>query len=235
MLGELWVLYADHLSGVNGKFRMTPPELAEVNADSYLHVTMEVNSFTTARRYPQIIISDQQAPVQHNLPLGNALVIHPYGDWPHTYEVQVCDHRAWDVNEHCPYADLDHYFDPDDATRTLSLLPNAEVGEHVGVDRSTLFDVYASTKRVYLLLDGEPYGCVDLPATDVLSRPVSVTFGDTLFHSANDQLQFYQYVRENLQFDTQRHFDNLGFKSGSAAPVWPEARLPCASALFMRP
>ncbi|HYJ08811.1 MAG TPA: hypothetical protein VEX18_07370 [Polyangiaceae bacterium] len=235
MLGELWVLYADHLSGVNGKFRMTPPEMAEVSADSYLHVTMEVNSFTTARRYPQIIISDQQAPVQHNLPLGNALVIHPYGDWPHQYEVQLCDHRAWDVNDHCPYADFDHYFDPDDTARTLSLAPNAEVGEHVGVDRSTLFDVYASTERVYLLLDGEPYGCFDLPATGVLGTQVSVTFGDTLFHSANDQLQFYQYVRENLQFDAQRHFDNLGFKSGAAAPAWPEARLPCTSALFTRP
>jgi hypothetical protein len=85
-----------------------------------------------------------------------------------------------------------------------------------------------------LLLDDEPYGCFDLPATGVPTGPVSVTFGDVLFHSDIDQLQFYQYVRENLQRDAQRHFDNLGFKSGVAAPVWAEARLPCTSGLFTR-
>jgi hypothetical protein len=234
MLGELWVLFADLESGVSGKFRMTPPEQAEITADGYLYVTMEASAFTTARRYPQILISDQVAPVQHNLPLGNALVIHTYGDWPNLYEVQLCDHRAWDVNQHCPFADLDHYFDPADATRKLSLAPNAEVGEHVGIDRSTRFDVYVSTARVYLLLDGQPYGCFDLPATGTPSGTVSVTFGDTLFHSDNDQLQFYQYPREHLQHDAQRHFDNLGFKSGVAAPAWPEARLPCTSGLYTR-
>jgi hypothetical protein len=98
-------MYADFALSVNGKFRMTPPEKATISADTFLHVTMEVSSFTTARRYPQIIISDQHVPVQHNLALGNALLIHPYGDWPNLFEVQVCDHRDWDVNLHCSYAD----------------------------------------------------------------------------------------------------------------------------------
>jgi hypothetical protein len=234
LLGELWVMYADLQSGVNGKFRMTPPEKAEITADSFLHVTMEVNAFTTGRRYPQILISDQEAPVQHQLPLGNTLVIQPYGDWPNLFELQVCDHRTWDVNDQCPVADLDHYFDPNDATKELSLAPNAELGEHVGVDRSTRFEAYVSSKRAYLLLDGEPYGCVDLPATGAPLGPVSVTFGDVLFHSSNDQLQFYGFVREHLYHDTQRHFDNLGFKSGTAAPAWDETRLPCTSTLRTR-
>jgi hypothetical protein len=234
LLGELLVMYADLDSGVNGKFRMTPLEKAQVSADAFLHVTMDVNAFTTGRRYPQLIISDQDAPVQHQLANGNALVIQPFGDWPNLFELQVCDHRIWDVNDQCPFADLDHSFDPNDATKKLSLLPNPEVGEHVGLDRATRFEAYISTQRAYLLLDGEPYGCVDLPATSVQSVPVTVTFGDVLFHSGNDQLQFYRFPRERLYHDTQRHFDNLGFKSGVPAPAWDEARLPCTSALFTR-
>jgi hypothetical protein len=233
LLGELWVMYADLDSGVNGKFRMTPPEKAQVAADTFLHVTMDVNAFTTGRRYPQILISDQDVPVQHQLPNGNSLVIEPFADWPNVFELQVCDHRTWDVNDQCPFADLDHYFDPNDATKLLSLAPNAEVGEHVGLDRATRFEAYVSTQRAYLLLDGEPYGCVDLPATGVPAGPVTVTFGDVLFHSANDQLQFYGFPRERLYHDTQRHFDNLGFKSGTAAPAWDETRLPCVSRFFM--
>ena len=69
----------------------------------------------------------------------------------------------------------------------------------------------------------------------VVSARVDQWVSSRYAHSANDQLQLYQDVQENLQFDTQRHFANLGFKSGAAAPAWPEARLPCTSALFTRP
>ncbi len=234
LLGELWVVFADLDSGVNGKFRMTPPEKGQISADAFLHVTMDVNAFTTGRRYPQLIISDQATPVQHQLPNGNSLVIQPFDDWPNLFELQVCDHRTWDVNQQCPFVDLRHVFDPSDAKKELSLLPNAEVGEHVGVDRATRFEAYVSTTRAYLLLDGEPYGCVDLPASGVPVGPVTVTFGDVLFHSSNDQLQFFGFVREHLYHDTQRHFDNLGFKSGVPAPAWDEARLPCVSRFFTR-
>ncbi|HEY6079389.1 MAG TPA: hypothetical protein VIW29_11330 [Polyangiaceae bacterium] len=235
LLGELWVMYADLASGVNGKFRITPLQKAQIDAETYLHVTMEVNAFTTALRYPQIVISDQDPPVQHTLALGNALVIQTWGDWPNLFELQVCDHRLWEVNIQCPVADLHHYFDPDDATKALSLAPHAEVGEQLGVDRTTRFEAYISTQRAYLLLDGQPYGCVDLPPSGVPVGQASVTFGDVLFHSDNDHLEFYPFVREHLYHDTQRHFDNLGFKSGAAAPAWDEARLPCTTTLTPTP
>jgi hypothetical protein len=234
LLGELWVMYADLASGVNGKFRMTPPEKAQIDGDTFLHVMMDVNAFTTGRRYPQILISDQDVPVQHQLANGNSLIIQPFGDWPNVFELQVCDHRTWDVNNQCPFVDLDHYFDAGDPKKELSLAPNAEVGEHVGVDRATRFEAYVSSARAYLLLDGEPYGCVDLPATGVPVGPVTVTFGDVLFHSGNDQLQFYGFPRARLYHDTQRHFDNLGFKSGVPAPAWDFAHLPCVAGFFTR-
>jgi hypothetical protein len=179
------------------------------------------------------VISDQDPPVQHNLVNGNALVIQTWSDWPNLFELQVCDHRLWEVNIQCPFADLHHYFDPNDATKELSLAPHAEVGEQVGVDRATRFEAYISAKRAYLLLDGQPYGCVDLPATGVPLGAATVTFGDVLFHSDNDQLQFFPFVREHLNHDAQRHFDNLGFKSGVPAPTWDEARLPCTSTLTL--
>jgi len=231
MLGELWVMYADLASGVNGKFRITPLEKAQISADAFLHVTMEVNAFTTLLRYPQIVISDQDPPVQHTLVNGNALVIQTWSDWPNLFELQVCDHRLWEVNIQCPVVDLHHYFDTNDPTKELSLAPHAEVGERLGVDRATRFEAYISTSRAYLLLDGEPYGCVDLPATGVPVGAATVTFGDVLYHSDNDQLQFYPFVHEHLQHDAQRHFDNLGFKSGVPAPAWDLARLPCTSKL----
>jgi hypothetical protein len=231
LLGELWVNYSDLGADVNGKFRITPSTAATVSDDQFLYATMQVNSFTTARRYPQIIISDQDAPVQHHFVDGNSLVIQTFGDWPYLYEVEICDHRDWDVNNQCPRVDLHHVLDPNDSTTVLKFMPNAEVGEHVGMDQSTHFEVYASTKRVYLFLDGDPFACVDLPASGagVPKGHATVTFGDVLYHSDADQLQFYDYASDKFHYDTQRHFDNLGFKSGVAEPAWDEGRLPCAS------
>jgi hypothetical protein len=40
-------------------------------------------------------------------------------------------------------------------------------------------------------------------------------------------MRFASYMRENYQWVMTRHLDNLGFKSGAAAPPWDERRLPC--------
>jgi hypothetical protein len=229
-LGELWVMYDDVGADVNGKFRLTPKPKATISADKFLHVTMEVDSFTTGRRYPQILISDQDVPVQENLPNGNTLIVQTFRDWPYTYHVEVCDHRTWDVNNQCPEFDLYQLRDPNDQNNVVNIAPNAEVGEHAGVDRSTTFDVYASSKRIYLFLDGEPYGCADLPASGVPSGPVTVTFGDVLYHSGVDNL--FTYELNHSKIETRRHFDNLGFKSGVDAPSWDSNRFPCVGKML---
>jgi hypothetical protein len=230
MLGEMWVVYSDVGADVNGKFRLTPLTPASVSEDTFLYATMHVNAFTTARRYPQIIISDQQPPVQHNLIHGNSLVIQTFGDWPYTYEVQVCDHRDWDVNNQCPRYDLHHVLDPNDPTQILSHMPNYEVGDRVGMDSSTQFEVYLSTTRLYLFLDSKPYACVALPASGAPGAgSATVTFGDVLYHSGADHLEYFDYPRDMFQYDTQRHYDNLGYKSGVPQPAWDEGRFPCQS------
>ncbi len=229
VLGELWVTYADLASDVNGKFRMTPRQKATMAAESYLHATMEVDAVTTARRYPQILISDQDAPVQYALAKGRTVIVQTFGDWPNAYQIEVCNHRTWDVNNQCPAYDLYHVVDASGST--VSLAPNDEVGEHASVDHRATFDVYASTKRVYLFLDGRAYGCADMPAAGVPSGPVTVTFGDVLYHSGVDNT--FQFHRKHMQVETRRHFDNLGFSSGVTAPSWDESRLPCAAPISL--
>jgi len=101
--GELWVRYADWAADTNGKFRLTPVQKATVSAGSFLHATMEVNSITTGRRYPQLLISDRNAPIQDFLPQGNTILMQTFRNWPTFLEVQICDHRTWDVNNQCPF------------------------------------------------------------------------------------------------------------------------------------
>jgi hypothetical protein len=229
ILGELWVNFGDVGADVNGKFRLTPSTKATLAADTYVYTTMTVDTFSTGRRYPQMIISDQDVPVQINMQKGYAIVIQTFGGWPNTYEVQACDHQYWDVNNQCPKYDLHHVYDPNDATKVTGLLPNAEIGEHSGMDRATKLEAYASSKHVFLFMDGEPYGCADLPSSTVPNGPVTMTYGDVLYHSGVDLT--FAYTHEALQVSTRRHFDNLGFKSGVAAPEWDFKRLPCATNL----
>jgi hypothetical protein len=35
----------------------------------------------------------------------------------------------------------------------------------------------------------------------------------------------------HMTFETRRHFDELGFKSGVAAPTWDETKVPCSSTI----
>jgi hypothetical protein len=227
VFGELWLNYADEASDTPGKFRLTAGSKATMADDKFVYATMEVNAFTTARRYPQLIISDQDAPVQHNLENGNTIVIQTFGDWPYVYELEVCDHRTWDVNNQCPAVDLYQYKDSSDKVQGLA--PAPEVSEETGVDSNTHIEAWVSSKRAYLYLDGQPYGCVDLPSGAPGAGPVTVTFGDTLYHSGVDSLDRFTYMKNKFQTDTSRHWDNLGFKSGVAAPEWDESRIPCVS------
>jgi len=231
VMGELWVTYADNSADTNGKFRLTAKQKATMNDATFLHVTMEADAYSTARRYPQILISDQDVPVQYGIEKGHTLVIQPRGeanaaiDWPIDYEIEICNKRPWDVNNQCPAYDLYHY---PNAAGPTHLAPNDELGEHAFADQRTLFDVFASTQRIYVFLNGKPYGCANLPAGKVpQSGPVTVTWGDVVYHSGVDHT--FAYHAAHLQIETQRHFDNLGFSSNLPAPTWDESRLPCVA------
>jgi hypothetical protein len=236
-LGELWTALADVGADVPGKFHMTVKKPAQMNDDTFLYVTMETDTFTTGRRYPQILISDRMAPVYWGIPSGHTLVIQNETDntssWPNQFQIEVCNERIWDVNQQCPaFHDVHENLDPNDSSKVVGLAPALEVGEHSGLDRATTWEVYASTKRVYLFLDGKAHGCADLPSGGgPAAGPVSVTFGHVLYHSAVDSMVgLSDFVMKHGQTESHRHFDNLGFKSGVAAPDWNEQLFPCARA-----
>lgn len=234
-LGEWWLSYADVAGDTNGKYRLTAMQKAKMSDSTFLHVTMEVDAYATARRYPQIIISDQDAPVQYNLVNGHSIVVQPRAvintsiDYPSNYELQLCKLRTWDVNNQCPVYDLYHVLDA--SGKPTRLNPNDEFGEHASVEHRVLFDVYASTKRAYLFLDGAPYGCANLPDGAAPNGDVTVTWGDALYHSAVDHT--FAFHTAHMLVEQSRHFDNLGFSSGVSAPTWDEGRLPCAAPISL--
>ena len=176
---------------------------------------MTVDTFITGRRYPQIIISDQDVPVQYNMKSGYAIVVQTFVGWPNTYQARVCDHKYWDVNNQCPAFDmLPRARSRTIPARRIGLLRSPEVGEHMRPrSRAPSFDAYTSTKRVYMFLDGQPYGCANLPPRACRrgrSPSPSATCSTT---PASITLRVHPKA---LQVSTRRHFDNLGLQERCA-------------------
>lgn len=240
VLGEFLVNYADWAADTNGKFRMTVRNRkATIASNSFVHATMEVNAVGSGRRYPQLILSDQDIPVQYNLVNGRTLILQTFGDFPSRVDLEICDHVTWDVNLQCPRFMFRPRFDNAGNLTGINPIPEADVFS-AAVDASTRFDLYASTTRAYIFMNGKPYGCANLanstgvsPAPVPPSGPVTVTFGDVLYHSeADDNFSVKMpggFINRHQMTSTNRHFDNLGFSSGVAAPAWDETKLPCTS------
>ncbi|MBK7860647.1 MAG: hypothetical protein IPJ65_19010 [Archangiaceae bacterium] len=237
-LNEAWFLFGDWAADVGGIIRLAPLQKATLAANSYLHVTAEMDFLATGRRYTQLVISDRDAPAQKTMDQGKTLVIQPK-DMGGVMNIEACDHRFWQVNDQCPLL-------PQYPTSFQPAVPVAS--ELVGLDRLVKVDVYVSTQRLYLLLDDQPYSCTTLPAvgddghsyTAPNAGPVTVSFGAVMYHSGADfspagaQLDAsapsYRFTREKLMTLSQRHFDNFAFRSTVAAPAnWNEELYPCVS------
>jgi hypothetical protein len=224
--GELWVTIADWAADTNGKFRLTPKTKGALAADSYLHATFDVDSFTTGRRYAQVLISDQSSPVQDNLAKGSTVVVETINESPVELQVQLCDHRTWEVNKQCPHWNL--YNQGTGASAYLAPVP--ELIDQAGGDWMNHYEVYVSTQRVYVMFDGAPFGCVQLTPGVMPAAPVTVTYGQVLYHSGVDLSPWNRFHLANQQVMTNKHWDNLGFSSKVAPPAWDENRFPCVPA-----
>lgn len=223
--GELWVSFTDHAADTNGKFRLEPREHGEVVAGSFFHVTMSASTVSTGRRYPQILVSDGPSPITYSMPEHRTIVLQPRWESPNM-TLQVCDYRVWDVNNQCNGYQMNVVRDAEGLP--VRLAPVMPPIEHFHPDVLTRYDLYLSTTRAYVFLDRTPFGCVDLPVGIVPSGEVTVAFASVLYHSeADEPLGFTgrAYPRE-----TQVHYDDLGFSSHVAPPVWDEARFPCVPA-----
>jgi hypothetical protein len=239
--GELLVNYADWAADTNGKFRLTVKnQKATIANNSYVHATMEVNAVGSGRRYPQMILSDQNIPVQYNLVNGRSLILQTFGDFPSRVDLEICDHVTWDVNQQCPRFILRHRFNSG-VISGLNPLPE-EDQFMAAVDASTRFDLYTSSSRAYIFVNNKPYACANLSSNSGISPmpiaptgPVTVTFGDALYHSGADvnflTMMSDGFINRHQLYSTNRHFDNLGFSSGVAAPAWDETRFPCSTTM----
>jgi hypothetical protein len=177
--------------------------------------------FVTDRRYPQLVIADQGSPPSSFLVQARGGVTTPVD-----LNAELCDAVAWDPGTQCPAWDLHQI-----GGATPFLAPHLEINGRMGTDRTIRVDAYVSTNRVYVLVDGAPYGCGDLPAGSLLAGQATVTFADVLFVSSQDfSVPWYPFHSADMHDFTTRHFSNLGFASHVQAPPWDETLLPCAPA-----
>jgi Repeat of unknown function (DUF5648) len=232
LFGELWTTYSDKAADTNGKLRITPKQRATLAADKFVHAVMEVDTVSSQRRYPQLLVSSAEWPVQDNLAKGSTAIVQMFGGVTEALEVQIefCDHRTWDVNDQCPKLELYTLKGPDGEF----IAPAPEINGFQGTDRTVRFDVYVSTSRIYVYTNTQPYGCADLPSGKLAVGNATVTFGDVLYHSAVDLAEWYPFHIAKMQVLTSRHFSNLGFSSGVAEPGWDESRLPCVPASALK-
>jgi hypothetical protein len=232
MFGEFWATYSDWAADTNGKLRITPKQRATLASDSFLHASMEVDTVSTQRRYPQLLISTADWPVQDNLEKSSTVIVQMFGGITVPLQVQIefCDHHTWDVNNQCPTYPL---YTLQDATGKF-LSPAPEINGFNGMDRTVRFDAFVATGRVYLYTNNLPYACVDLPDGKLGAGEATVTFGDVLYHSGVDLAEWYPFQVANMQIITSRQFSNLGFSSKVDAPPWDEARLPCVPASALK-
>jgi hypothetical protein len=230
---------------------------ASIAGDDFLHVTMSVDFATTARRYPQIIITDatlgdpdvdlsydvplmpRLGPVpSEKLPPGefHSIIVQPFGQ--PTMQIQFCDLRGWGVSQQCPSANVYGYpAGVGGSEWTAPWLPMPVVGEVIGTDRLVKLDVYASTERVYAFLEGKPAGCAILPEGRMPSGPVNVSFSLAAYHIEIDEQVTSANPRQGYWSrysvaHSDRKLDDLGISSGVAAPAWDESTMPCGDRYY---
>jgi hypothetical protein len=221
LFGELWVTYGDNAGDTTARLTMTPKTKPTLGATDFVHATMEVDMLVTDRRFPQLVITDNGSP-------PSLFEVHVQGGLtgPVDMRAEFCNQVSWGPGGQCPMWDM-HTI----GGSTPFLAPHLEFNGRMGTDRTRKVDAYVSTSRVYVFLDGAPYGCGDIPAGQLLAGPATVMFADVLFSSSKDfNVPWFPFHTAQMKLLDTRHFSNLGFSSHVQAPAWDESVLPCVAA-----
>jgi hypothetical protein len=253
LLGQLGLGFTDYGSSCN--VSIMPLTLQPtIAADSFLHVRMSSDIPSTLRRYPQILITT--AAVEHpgdrptlgevalHSRLGpfpidmvdpgteQSIIVQPFGSQPEL-QVEFCDQRGWGVSRQCPQANIyGNHANSYSETWEQDWTAVPVLGEVGGFDRPVQFDVFASTERIYVLLDGKPAGCALLPEGRMPAGDVTVAFRAVIYHSGIDEGVVpedsgHQYLKRFSLTHTDRKLDDFGIDLAASAPDWDEAALPC--------
>jgi hypothetical protein len=228
---------------VTGSLRFTAPTTATIDSDpsKFLHVTWSVDTVSTDRRYPQMIVTDQASPMEDAFvnPNSNVLLIQPFFGPMMYLEVEafhgLFNGHPWAVNNQAPAHYLIDYNNWFQDYPSSPEQPNQPTFEAAGVDRMTTYDAFISSTLLYVFMDGTPAGCMQYPSNgySLTGKPVTVTFGDVLYHEgAADEMvcsqnKPYAFLHEHQCLETKRHWDDLGFKNGVPAPAWNTTLYPC--------
>lgn len=207
------------------------PDAGEVVPDARDFVQHRLGPGVYERRGPDGVLgtADDAPPGQ-----DVTLIVQPFGP-EHELVVELCDRIGWRADEHCPRANVyGHHAGDYEETWEAPWLPVPVAGELAGHDRPVRVDVYASTERVYVLLDGEPSGCAALPAGVVPEGRVTPLFRSVSFHTVIDEWAApedapLRYLHEHALTHTVHTWDELGVEPGVMAPPWDETRLPCGA------
>jgi hypothetical protein len=250
VLGELFLGLSDcELSLVPRTFR---PRIA---AGNFLHVRVGTNLPSTARRFPQVLITSalpveadavasvDQIPIHRRAGSffaseqpgqESSIVVQTYYSY-HEAQIHFCDHRGFGPTVPCPRASLYGYDAGDPPSQSVSepWLPVPVISDLVGFDRPVRLDLYASTGRVYLFAEGQPVGCANLPPGGMREGEVTVAFGAVVNQSGDDEIILNEpgrmFERAYSQTHSDRRLDEFAMSVGVPSPTWDESRLPCAS------
>jgi len=165
---------------------------------------------------------------------GRTIVVQPFGGYQET-QIEFCDTRGWGVSQQCSQANVYGYHAGNYNETWKQPWTAAPVqGDLAGYDRPVQWDVYSSTSRVYVFMDGKPSACAVLPEGRMPAGAVTVAYRAVLYHCGIDESVTgadtgHRYEHDYSLCHSDRHMDDFGIDLSVAAPEWDESVLPCGS------
>jgi hypothetical protein len=165
---------------------------------------------------------------------GQTIVVQPFGGYQET-QIEYCDTRGWGVSQQCDRANVYGFHAGDyQDTWTQPWTPVPVQGDLAGFDRPVQWDVYASTSRVYVFMDGKPSACAVLPDGRMPAGAVTVAYRAVIYHCGIDESitpasTGHLYEQTYSLCHSDRHMDDMGIELSAPAPVWDESVLPCGT------
>jgi len=165
---------------------------------------------------------------------GRTIVVQPFGGYQET-QIEFCDTRGWGVSQQCDRANV-YGFHAGDYQDTWEQPWTAVPvqGDVAGFDRPVQWDVYTSTNRVYVFMDGKPSACAVLPSGRMPAGPVTVAYRAVVYHCGIDETitpddTGHKYEHDYSICHSDRRMDDFGIELSVAAPAWDETVLPCGT------
>jgi hypothetical protein len=184
----------------------------------------------------ELVGPDMTAGTADDLPPegGQSIVVQPFGGYQET-QIEYCDTRGWGVSQQCNRANVYGFHAGDyQDTWKQPWNPVPVQGDLAGFDRPVQWDVYSSTDRVYVFMDGRPAACAVLPAGRMPAGPVTVAYRAVIYHCGIDESVTpddtgHQYEHQYSLCHSDRHMDDFGIDLSTPAPEWDESVLPCGT------